>query len=39
MTRIDHYENLDALRPNRLIPSASAVVVAEQGDTSRLAEG
>jgi 8-oxo-dGTP pyrophosphatase MutT (NUDIX family) len=31
MTRIDHYDDPDAPRPNSLIPAASAVVVDETG--------
>lgn len=31
MTRIEHYEDPDAPRPNRLIPAASAVVADDQG--------
>lgn len=31
MTRIEHYEDPDAPRPNRLVPAASAVVTDENG--------
>ena len=31
MTRIEHYNDPDAPRPNRLIPAASAVVADDRG--------